>query len=711
MSRRAGFAAVLAACTALGLITLAAQSRLPGMPGYDEYTRLARAIPASWTSGARTATWDADSRSFTYRAGDRVYRFDVESGRATEIERPAPSRPPGALPPPARGRQYESATSPDGRETAFYRDRNLWLRDESSERPITTDGSEETRIKSGTASWVYGEELDQPTAIWWSPDSRRVAFYRFDERAVSDYYVPLHQTALLDTIDREAYPTAGSPNPVVDLMIYDVATGRTVRLDARNGGPSDGDVVGYYLYHVRWSPDGSELLFDRTNRRQNVMELAAANPETGACRTIIRESWPASWTENHPPMYFLADGHRFVWRSERNGWANLYLYDLSGRLIAPLTRSTSFDAGDLVRIDEAHGRLFYLARDGDNYMKRQLHRVDLDGRHDVRLTDAAFDHEVGHCEPNAVPVPRTDPRGPCGISPDGRYFVDVYETHDVPPSTRVANARTGRTVAPVASGDASGLAALDVRPTEMFTFRSADGVTTLQGLLRFPPHFDPSRRYPLLLDVYAGPELDDLTADESFTPPSATTAFGFLIATMSTRGAPGLGKRTHDELYLKLGRTEIDDLAAGVKALDARPYVDASRVGIYGTSYGGYAALLAVLRYPDLFDAASASSPVTAWQNYDTIYTERYMWTPQGNRDGYTAGSALTYAASLRHPLLLYYGTADNNVHPSNTLQLVQALQDAGRSYDLQVGPDLGHSGVDRDRMLEFFIDALGEKR
>jgi dipeptidyl-peptidase 4 len=709
MSRRAGFAAALGACTALGLISLRAQSRLPTMPGYDEYARLTRAIPASWTSGARTATWDADSRSFTYPAGGHFYRFDVAGQRATEIERPE-RRPSGAPPPPARGRQYDSAASPDGRHTAFYRDRNLWLRDESGERPITTDGSEQTRIKSGTASWVYGEELDQPTSMWWSPDSRRIAFYRFDESAVPDYYVPLRQTAIQDTVDREAYPTAGSANPVVDLMVYDLTTGGTVRLDVRDGQPFRDDVVGYYVYHVRWSPDGSEILFDRTNRRQNVMELAAANPVTGACRTIIREARPESWTDNHPTMYFLADGHRFVWTSERTGWANLYLYDLSGRLIAPLTKSTSFDSGDLVRLDEAHRRLFYLARDGDNYMKRQLHRVGLDGRGDVRLTDAAFDHDVGHCEPNAVPVPRTDPRGPCGISPDGRYFVDVYETHDIPPSTRVADAETGRTVAQVATGEAAGLAALGIPPTEMFAFPSADGTTTLHGLLRFPPHFDPSRKYALLLDVYAGPELDNLTASEAFTPSSAITGFGFLVATLSTRGVPGLGKRAHDEVYLKLGRAEVDDLAAGVEALDRRPYVDASRVGIYGTSYGAYAALLAVLRYPDLFDAASASSPVTAWQNYDTIYTERYMWTPQGNPDGYTAGSALTYAASLRRPLLLYYGTADNNVHPSNTLQLVQALQDAGRSYDLQVGPDLGHSGVDRERMLEFFIDAFAEK-
>jgi dipeptidyl-peptidase-4 len=263
-------------------------------------------------------------------------------------------------------------------------------------------------------------------------------------------------------------------------------------------------------------------------------------------------------------------------------------------------------------------------------------------------------------------------------------------------------------VATVAAGDASGLAGLGFLPPRLFTFPSADGSITLHGLIRFPPGFDASRRYPVLVTTYSGPAAESTTVTEQFTPPSATTGFGVLLVTLNTRAAPGRGKRTLDAIYLKLGQPEIDDLAAGVRALDAMPFVDASRVGIYGTSYGGYASLLALLRYPDLFAAASSSSPVTTWANYDTIYTERYMRTPQENAEGYERGSAMTYASGLRGRLLLYYGTADNNVHQSNTMQLVQALQAAGRSFDLQVGPDKGHSGVDAERMLEFFAERMG---
>jgi dipeptidyl-peptidase-4 len=211
----------------------------------------------------------------------------------------------------------------------------------------------------------------------------------------------------------------------------------------------------------------------------------------------------------------------------------------------------------------------------------------------------------------------------------------------------------------------------------------------------------------VLVNVYGGPEFASATARETFVAASPLAEYGFLVVQLDSRAVPGLGKRALDALYQKLGQADIDDIAEGVKALATRPYVDKTRVGIFGTSYGGYSAVMGLLRHPEVFAAASASSAPTDWRNYDTIYTERYMWTPQENKAGYDAGSAITYAKDLKGRLLLYYGTADNNVHPSNALQLVKALQDAGKSFDVQVGPDRGHSSVNQDRMMEFFIDAL----
>jgi dipeptidyl-peptidase 4 len=228
-------------------------------------------------------------------------------------------------------------------------------------------------------------------------------------------------------------------------------------------------------------------------------------------------------------------------------------------------------------------------------------------------------------------------------------------------------------------------------------------------LLHKPSNFDPNKKYPLLVSVYAGPNSNG--ARETFVTPNPLTEYGFLVATIDSRSAGGRGKRFLDAIYEKLGVTEIDDQAAGVKALGTRPYVDKKRVGIFGTSYGGYASALCLLRYPDVFQAACASSPVTDYRLYDSIYTERYMWLPEENKKGYDAGSAMTYADKLKGRLMIFFGTADNNVHPSNSLQLIRALQRAGKSFEVQLGPDAGHSGISQPRMMEFFIENLVMKQ
>ncbi len=700
-------------------VAIVAQDRLKSVPGYDMAQRLAREAPTAVKDGALAATWSDTSDAFEYTKDGQRYRYAVTGGTITTLG-PADEEPlrsgrgargqtPGGQA-PERGRQFDSAASPDGKLKAFYKDRNLRLSaaDGSGEVAITTDGSTENRVKYGTASWVYGEELSQRTAIWWSPDSRRIAYYRFDELQVPDYYIALNQTRVQDALDAEAYPKPGVPNPVVDLFVYDIATKQAVRIDVRSGKPFDNAVVGHYVYHVEWSRDGRELTFFRTNRRQNIMEVAAADPSTGACRIVLREEWPTGWLMSEPRMVFFGDGRRFVWESQRSGWDNFYLYDLSGTLIAPLTSFATAEAAALVKIDERAGVLFYTARDGDNPLKLQLHRVGLDGKNDRRLTDPAFTHTIGGCIPGLGSRPeQPNVPWPCSLSPDSKYFIDVYQAHDVAPATRLVDAASGRVVAEIAQSDTTTFTGLGLKKAEMFTYTAADGRTLLRGLVQFPSTFDPIKRYPALVSVYGGPEFMQLTARETFVTPSPLTEYGFLVLSLDSRAVPGLGKRALDSIYLKLGQAEMDDMAEGVKALWNRPYFDKSRVGIFGTSYGGYASVMELLRHPEVFAAASASSPPTDWRNYDTTYTERYMWIPQENAAGYDAGSAMSYAKDLKGRLLLYYGTADNNVHPANSMQLIKALQEAGKSFDVQVGPDRGHSGVNQDRMMEFFIDAL----
>jgi len=672
---------------------LAAQDRLKAMPGYERYQKMSREIPGSVKLGSINAQWKDDGASFEYVWDGKRYRYDVASKQPTVIgDAPAGAGGGGRgrggqAGQPARGRQFDSAESPDKKLKAFYKDRNVWLSaaDGSNPLQLTTDGNEADRVKYGTASWVYGEELDQLTAMWWSPDSRLLAYYRFDEKQVPDFYLQMNQTQVQDSIDVEAYPKPGKPNPIVDLFVFDVVTKKPLKIDVRDGKPFDDTNIGHYVYNVSWSPDGQDILLNRTNRRQNILEFAACSPETGKCRAIVHEEWPTGWIENRPEMRFLKDGKRFIWESQRNGFKNFYLYDLSGKLIAPITTLTSHEADNIVTVDESRNLLFYTARDGDNFMKLQLHRVGLDGRNDKRLTDPAFTHTVS-------------------ASPDARFFVDVAQTHDIPPRTRLIDS-DGIVVSELATSDTSKFDQLGLRKVEMFTYLAADGRTMLHGLIHFPSNFDPAKKYPSLASVYGGPA--SAATSERFQTPNPLTEYGFLVLQLDSRAVPGMGKRTLDQIYLKLGQVEMDDMTEGVKALYSRPYFDKHRVGIHGSSYGGYSAAMAILRHPDVWAAASAASPPTDWRNYDTIYTERYMWTPAENKAGYDAGAAMTYAANLKGRLLIYYGTADNNVHPSNALQLSKALQQAGKSFEVQVGPDQGHSNVNQQRMMEFFIENL----
>ncbi len=708
--------------------------RLASMPGYAQFAKMQESLRSggpAFVSGALTVTWVDNGKAFTYNFAGKAYRFDFATRQAT-VTGDAPAAAPGGgrggpgragggggegrggrggetsgapnpCPPASveRGRQSECVGSPDGKLRAIDKDRKLWIEnaDGSNPRQVTTDGDEKKRIKYGTGSWVYGEELGQTTAIWWAPDSSKVAFYRFDESPVKDFYLQMSQTKVQSSLDVEAYPKAGAPNPIADILVYDVAAGQKKTLDVRDGKPFTdvppngakftNDNVGHYVYRVSWARDGSgELYLNRTNRRQNVMEFVACSPATTKCRVIVREEWPTGWVQNSPATTWLAGNKRFIWSSERNGFRNLYLYDVSGKLLNAITSHSTFEVVGITRVDEAAGVVFYTSRDGDNFMKTQLRRVGLDGKGDVRLTDPAFNHTVT-------------------LSPDGQYFVDVYQTHDTPPATRVIDGN-GKVVAELAKSDMTRYKSLGFRPMEFFTYKAADGKTDLYGSITFPSNFDPSKKYPALASVYGGP--GSAVTNENFATPNTTAEYGFLMIQVSSRSAPGRGKRMLDEAYMKLGQVEMDDMAAGIRALWNRPYFDKARVGIYGTSYGGYSAALSILKHPDVWAAASASSSVTSWYHYDSIYTERYMWIPQENEPGYEAGNAMNYAGNLKGRLLIYYGTADNNVHPNNSMQLIKALQQARKSFEVQVGPDLGHTGVDNQRMMEFFIENLVQR-
>ncbi|HUQ83143.1 MAG TPA: DPP IV N-terminal domain-containing protein, partial [Gemmatimonadaceae bacterium] len=541
----------------VGSSVASAQDRLKTMPGYEQFARVSPQIAGSVKLGMLQAFWADSGKTLEYQQGGKWFHYDVATKKAAEVSQPTVPDSLrrgrfGGRGGPERGRQAASADTPDGKRKAFYRDRNIWVSnaDGSDAFAVTTDGSEKDRIKYGTASWVYGEELRQTTAMWWSPDGSKLAYYRFDESKVPDYFLQLDQTKIQSTVDTEAYPKAGAPNPIVDLFVYDAAAKKSVKVDVRDGKPFDNSVVGHYVYAVNWSPDGKEITFNRTNRRQNIMEYTACAPATGACRVVVHEEWTPSWVMNHPTVRFLSDNKRFVWESERTGFRNYYLYDFAtGKLLSTVTNHP-FEVAGIVRLDEKANALYYMARDGSNHMKLQLHRVGLDGKGDRRLTDPTLNHAVT-------------------FSPDGKYFVDVVHTHDKAPSTVLATA-DGKQVAELATSDLSKYQQLGLQPPELYTFTAADGKTQLHAMLQKPSNFDSTKKYPVLVTVYGGPATNG--ARETFATPSPLTEYGFIVLSIDSRSAAGRGKRFLDAIYQKLGTVEIDDQAEGVKALWDRPY-------------------------------------------------------------------------------------------------------------------------------------------
>ncbi|MBT8484918.1 MAG: S9 family peptidase [Phycisphaerales bacterium] len=663
-------------CIGIAFVTLLA---LSGCTGTPRAVTLPPFDAAAFSGGSRGAggfesggaisriRWYEDALTFE-RGGTRytctlasgvVREGDVDpSARRQQSEGSTPRRRAG------RGRQRDREPSPDGVWVAECRDWNVVLEPgdaaASDARPIevTTDGTRKRRY--GKASWVYGEELAQRTAMWWSGDSKQLVFYAFDERRVPDFYLLGGLTDRRPALKHEGYPKPGEPNPRADLMVYNVETGKTRRLEC-HGAPEEE----WYIYGVQFAADG-RLLFFRTNRHQDHLELVAADVGTGHSDVLVTET-QRTWQRNRPLLRFLADG-RFIWETERAGVRALELRDASGARLTGLT-GTDHPFVSLLDVDEETGTCFYTAYGPDHPLNVHLYRVRLDGTDRRRLTPAGRSHTIA-------------------LSPDRQWFVSRAETIADMPSTRLFDA-DGNAVAVLAEPDESAFATLGTPRPELFSFPARDG-TPLFGWIYKPRGFDPGRAYPLVIDVYGGPESKGVRNRFRATHPACR--LGVAVAKIDNRGTLGRGKAFAEAIYQQLGSVDLQDQADGVRHLLAtRDWLDPDRVGIYGHSYGGYMAALAILKYPDLFHVAVAGAPVTDWRNYDTIYTERYMRTPAENPEGYDAGSCLTYAANLRGHLLLMHGMQDDNVHATNTWQLVEALRKAGKHADTVLYPESAH--------------------
>jgi dipeptidyl-peptidase-4 len=615
-----------------------------------------------------------EGRKIQFQAFNKTFIYDLASSKLVFYE---PERSVVGV----RGRSYGDVLSPDLKYRAFTRDYDLFVKDmQGNETALTTDGTED--LRNGFPDWVYPEELGQYQAFWWSPDSKKIAFMQFDEKPVTKYPI-VHDVQPIPRFELLGYPKPGGNNPIVRLFIVDVATRKIVSLDT-------GDELDVYLYRGQWTRDGREFTYHRLNRFQNKVELFAADPATGKTRLFLTDTDPC-YVDESTELIFLEDNKRFLWTSERSGWREIYLYDLAtGRLLKQLT-DAKLPIRGIQGVDEARGIVYFSGQQA-NGTESHLFKVKLDGTGLAKMTREPGTHMVS-------------------LSPTFDFYTDTYSSFDQPMTSALYRA-DGKQLRVLSAGTVSKeLLDLGLIKPEHFQFKSADGQYDLDALLYFPAHFDPDDKYPLILSVYGGPGSKGVTNSFKMVDGSQALAqLGFLVAVCDYRGVSGRGKVFQNLHYMKLGQVELEDHVAFVKALGQRPYVDTTRVGVTGHSYGGYFTCIALLKEPDVFHVGVAGAPVTDWRNYDTIYTERFMRRPQDNPDGYEKASCLTYAKNLKGKLFLHHGAVDDNVHPGNTIQLAQALLKENKAFDMMIYPEQQH-GIAFPRYaasrIEYFIEHL----
>lgn len=671
------------ATVALCAVAIADWTVFDQLPGGARGRQLAGEFGRVGQAGSiRDIRWDLSNKTAWFRTGNDWFTVNLESGviSAEPIIGTPPlatpqDRKPSRLPPPGRGKQRLSETALVGgtgeARSAVSRDGNLMVKCEGADqRAVTSDAR--AGLNYATASWVYGEELDQTTGMWWSPTGNQLAFYRFNDEKVPVYNLLSGLTGLRTTVESERYPKPGDPNPIAQLCLLDV--------DAfcadKDADPAkfvrqiDVGLEDQYIYGVEYSPSGKELLFHRLNRRHDVLEWCAADATTGAVRVVVREQQP-HWNHHLPEMRFLADGRRFIWSTERSGYKQYELRSLDDANFVSLTHGL-FPAGEIESIDESNGQFFYTAFAAKTEINTQLMVAKLDGSGQRRLT------------PDDVNYSRFR------FAPGGEFFASTDETVAVPPSTRIYSSQ-GKLIATIAQGAHDVWTSRNLRPPELRIFKASDGVTNLYGIVRYPSGFDPVKSWPLIVNVYGGPYFQNIF--NRFSSPSAECELGFVTVQIDNRGTPGRGKVFEDATYLQLGITDLDDQAAAVNQLTIEPGLDPARVGITGMSYGGYISALALVRYPEVFQVAVAASGPMDWRHYDSIYTERFMRTPQENKRGYDAGSVLVHADKMRGKLLLIHGMQDDNVHPSNGWALAQKLYDRNFPFEMMFFPKAQHGG------------------
>ena len=565
--------------------------------------------------------------------------------------------------------------SDDGARVAFRRGHDLYVLELASRQVtrLTDDGS--ATLLNGELDWVYPEELELSTAYWWSPDSKRIAYMQFDV-ARELAYPQVALGGLRALAEPERYPQAGTANADVRVGVVPAAGGATRWMDL-------GDTRGFLIARVHWTPDSTRLAIERLNRVQNQLDLLLADANAGTARSILSEADPF-WINHNDLFRFLADG-QFLWGSERDGFRHLYLYSLDGKQRKRITEG-DWEVTEVAGVDEARDKIYYVSTEASP-LERQLYSIKLNGKDRARVSQGAGTHTIS-------------------MSPTAEYYLDDYSSVTQPPRSTV-HTIGGDEWSVFQDADRNLIDNYAMSEPETVTFKAHDG-TLLYGRVFKPANFREGEKYPAVVTVYGGPgEQIVRNAWEGADWSQVLAARGFVIWEMDNRGSSGRGHAFEAPLYRRFGKAELADQLEGVRYLVAQGFVDPARVGIYGWSYGGFMTLYSLLNAPDVFRAGIAGAPVTNWRNYDTIYTERYLGLPAENAEGYRASSAVEYANKLKAKLLIVHNIEDDNVLFQNTMQMAEALEQAGKIFDMVIYPQKNHgvSGRYQRQLLEETTD------
>jgi len=580
------------------------------------------------------------------------YMYDMATGKIVPISK--------------KGKQQLGTFSPTGSHVAFVRDNNLFIRDfdKTAETQITFDGVR-NEVINGAPDWVYEEEFGFSQGFHWSPDGKKIAFYRFDERKVEEFHMTMFGPLYPESY-RFKYPKAGELNSVVSIHVYDTETGETCLMDT-------GSETDQYIPRIKWTNNPEILSIMRLNRLQNQLDILHADASTGQSKVVYTEKnnyYISEASDN--TITYLPDGDSFILISEKDGYFHIYHYNFITGSIKSITPG-DFDIHSFFGYDEHTKRLYYSSYE-ESSIERHLYSIQLDGSKKKKLSTQKGTNRAS-------------------FSKTFQYYILTHSSANTPPCITLHNQK-GKVIRVLVDNEKlkEKIAEYGFSKTEFLTVPT-EGGQELNAWIIKPANFDPAERYPLFMFVYGGPESQNVI--DSWGRRSAWFQMlvqqGYIVACVDNRGTNGRGEEFRKSTYLTLGKLETIDQIESAKWFGSQDYIDQERMGIFGWSYGGFMTSLCMTKGKGLFKMGIAVAPVTSWRYYDTIYTERFMRTPRENPKGYDENSPINFADGLQGKFLLIHGTGDDNVHYQNSMELAEALVQADKQFEMQFYPNKNH--------------------